>query len=87
MGAPMFGYIVDALFVNERVIVELDSRPFHMDAIAFETDRERDAVMLSHGYVTVRITEERMKQRPQPEAKRLHAILAQRRTGHTPRAA
>ncbi len=43
MGAPLCGYIVDALFVVERVIVELDSRQFHMDAIAFESDRERDA--------------------------------------------
>ena len=41
MGAPVCGYIVDALFVAERVIVELDSKEFHMDPIAFETDRER----------------------------------------------
>ena len=83
MGAPVCGYIVDALFVAERVIVELDSKEFHMDPIAFETDRESDAVTLTHGYVTVRVTEERLEQRPQREAHRLLAILA----AHAPRAA
>jgi hypothetical protein len=83
MGAPLFGYIVDALFVRERVIVELDSWPFHQGKPAFETDRERDAVTLSHGYVTLRVTEERLEQRPRQEAERLHAILA----AHAPKAA
>ena len=55
MGAPLHGYIVDALFVRERVIVELDSWDFHKGKIAFETDRERDVVMLAHGFVTVAI--------------------------------
>ena len=87
MGAPLGGYIVDALFVTERVIVELDSWPFHGDKIAFETDRERDAAMLARGLVTVRVTEERLDDRPREEAERLHAILAQRRAAHAPRAA
>ncbi|HSC04863.1 MAG TPA: type IV toxin-antitoxin system AbiEi family antitoxin domain-containing protein [Solirubrobacteraceae bacterium] len=83
MGAPLHGYIVDALFVRERVIVELDSWRFHQGKPAFETDRERDAVTLSHGYVTLRVTEERLEERPRQEAERLHAILA----AHAPRAA
>ena len=82
MGAPLLGYIVDALFVEERVIVELDSWPFHSGKIAFETDRERDAVTLAAGFVTVRVTEERLDERPNEEAERLHAILAPRRAAH-----
>ncbi len=87
MGAPIGGYIVDALFVAEGVIVELDSWPFHGDKIAFETDRERDAYMLVRGLVTVRVTEERLDGRPREEAERLHAILAGRRAAHAPNAA
>ncbi len=83
MGAAILGYVVDALFVRERVIVELDSKEFHMDPIAFETDRERDAEMLVHGLVTVRVTWERIEERPHREAQRLDAILA----AHAPRAA
>jgi hypothetical protein len=84
MGAPLAGYIVDALFVAERVIVELDSWPFHKDKPAFETDRERDATTLALGFVTVRVTAERLDERPRKEAERLHAILAQRRRAEHP---
>lgn len=87
MGVPLFGYIVDALFVTERVIVELDSWGFHKGKIAFETDRERDADTLAAGFVTVRVTEERLDERPRGEADRLHAILARRRAIHAPSAA
>jgi Transcriptional regulator, AbiEi antitoxin len=87
MGQPLHGYIADALFVEERVIVELDSKEFHMGLISFEGDRDRDAEMLSHRYVTVRITWERIEERPDPEAKRLHKILANQRAVHAPSAA
>jgi hypothetical protein len=83
MGAPIGRYIVDALFVAERVIVELDSWSYHGGKPAFETDRERDAYMLARGFVTVRVTEERLDERPAEEAARLHVILA----AHAPRAA
>ena len=88
MGQPLLGYVADALFVEEKVIVELDSREFHMGAIPFEDDRDRDADMLAHSYVTVRVTEGRLDERPHQEAHRLHAILEQRRRGgHAPKAA
>jgi hypothetical protein len=83
MGAHVLGFIVDALFPAERVIVELDSWEFHKGKIAFNTDRDRDTDTLVGGYVTVRATWERIEERPGHEAKRLHAILAR----HAPRAA
>jgi very-short-patch-repair endonuclease len=79
MGARVCGYIVDALFVDERVIVELDSWKFHQGKISFETDRGRDADTLAHHLVTVRVTGERLDERPKQEAGRLHKILAGRR--------
>ena len=87
MGVPLAGYILDALFPDEKVIVELDSWGFHQGKIAFETDRERDAETLARGFVTVRVTEERLDERPAEEAARLHAILTHRRAAHAPRAA
>jgi very-short-patch-repair endonuclease len=87
MGAPLGGYVADALFVAERVIVELDSWPFHKGKPAFETDRERDADTLAWGFVTVRVTEERLDGRPREEAERLHVILAHRRAAQAPNAA
>ena len=84
MGAVIGGYIVDAVFVREKVIVELDSWEFHKDRIAFENDRERDAQMLALGYRTIRITWERLHARPHQEAARLRKILEE---AQAPRAA
>lgn len=79
MGEIVCGYVVDALFVEEKVIVELDSVAFHQDPIAFQADRERDAETLSHGFVTVRITWERIERTPAREGSRLRRVLAARR--------
>lgn len=73
------GYEADVLFPEERVIVELDGAEFHLDRDVFESDRDRDAALLALGYVTVRITWERLKQRPAREAARLRKILDARR--------
>lgn len=70
------GYEVDALYENEKVIVELDSWKYHKDHAQFLSDRERDAHHLSYGYPTVRITEDRLTE---SEAERLRQTL-QRQT-------
>jgi very-short-patch-repair endonuclease len=79
MNAQVAGYEVDALFVVERVIVELDSWEFHKDRRAFERDRERDAATLQADHVTIRITSERFKNDQDREAARLHFILERHR--------
>ena len=80
MSTVVAGLEVDALFPEEKVIVELDSWRYHSDRAAFERDRERDAITLAAGHVTVRITWERMHARAAEEAVRLHKILQQRRS-------
>jgi hypothetical protein len=75
----VFGHEVDVLFLEERVIVEVDSWEFHRFRSNFEGDRDRDADFLAGGYVTIRITAERMKHTPEREARRLHKILSDRR--------
>jgi very-short-patch-repair endonuclease len=69
------GYEVDALFTAQKVIVELDGWGYHRSKEAFERDRERDATTLVVGYRTIRITWERMTNRPHREAERLRRIL------------
>jgi len=70
------GYEVDALFPDQRVIVELDSWDFHRRRDSFERDRNRDADLLAAGYVTVRITWERLHTDPRREASRLKRIFS-----------
>jgi hypothetical protein len=72
------GHLVDALFVDARLIVELDSWTFHRDRQAFESDRDRDADMVVLDLATVRITWERLTQTPDREATRLREIFARR---------
>jgi very-short-patch-repair endonuclease len=75
------GHLVDALFPEERVIVELDSWGFHRDRVSFEDNRERDAATLEAGYITIRLTSERWSTDRQRETARLQDILDQRRNG------
>jgi len=75
----LFGYEIDVLYPAERVIVEIDGYEFHSDRDSFGRDRNRDTIMLVAGYVTVRITEDRMKQNPEQEARQINTILQDRR--------
>jgi very-short-patch-repair endonuclease len=79
LNARVGRYEVDALFVAEKVIVELDGYEYHSSQSAFRRDRDRDATNLVAGFVTVRVTWDRLTQRPGAEARRLLAILASRR--------
>jgi very-short-patch-repair endonuclease len=79
MAAKVSGWEVDALFPDEKVIVELDGWDFHSSRESFESDRERDASTLAAGCVTVRVTWERMHERAAREAARLQTILEQQR--------
>jgi very-short-patch-repair endonuclease len=46
----------DCLWMQERVIVELDGRQAHGTARAFEGDRERDRHLLVEGWQVMRVT-------------------------------
>ena len=78
MNATVAGYVVDALYPEHKVIVELDGWAYHRDRRSFENDRERDAATLEADHVTIRLTRERWRRDPQREAQRLHRILQHR---------
>ncbi|HET8979787.1 MAG TPA: hypothetical protein VFN87_16630 [Solirubrobacteraceae bacterium] len=69
------GHEVDALFPDQKLIVEIDSWRFHGDRLAFETDRARDADTLAAGHRTLRITDRRMTSQGDAEAARLRQML------------
>lgn len=56
MNALIEGLEIDAVWRDQRVAVELDSRTFHLTAAAFEADRERDRILMAAGWRPVRIT-------------------------------
>ena len=71
LNVSLFGHEVDALFEEERLIVEIDSWRFHKDHQSFEADRERDATAIEYGFGTFRVTQTRLTRNPEREAKRL----------------
>jgi very-short-patch-repair endonuclease len=75
------GFEADAVWLPERIVLELDSWEFHSERGDFESDRDRDVERLLAGFVTVRLTWERMHTQPAREARRLHQLLANRRNG------
>jgi very-short-patch-repair endonuclease len=49
-------FVVDCLWDDERLIVELDGRAVHGTKRAFEADRERDRLLLADGWRVMRVT-------------------------------
>lgn len=69
------GLEVDFVWPVERLVVEADSRRYHATRRAFERDRERDAVLVLHGYRVVRFTERRLTSDSEGVARVLAALL------------
>jgi hypothetical protein len=78
MSAYVCGHLVDAVFDDAKLIIELDSWEFHRDRESFENDRDRDADTLAGGYATVRMTWERIERQTRREMTRLKAIIERR---------
>jgi hypothetical protein len=78
MSTRVAGYEADALWPQQRIVIELDSWEFHKDREQFESDRDRDVDRLVAGHVTVRVTWERIEHRSAREARRLHELVRQR---------
>ena len=77
---PLGPYHPDALWPDERLVVELDSYPIHTTRQAFETDRKRDRELTLAGYRVVRITWRQLRHDPGAIADQLSALLATPRT-------
>jgi very-short-patch-repair endonuclease len=56
------GYRVDAMYADQRLIVELDGRVDHAEWDRIEQDHLRDALALELGFRTIRITWRRLRQ-------------------------
>jgi very-short-patch-repair endonuclease len=73
---------IDALWEDERVAVELDSRSVHGTSKSFESDKQRDRILLAEGWRTVRVTWRQLKDEPAEVAADLRKALGQGRHPH-----
>ena len=61
---PLLGYVVDALWPKQRLIVEVDGYTYHSHRAAFERDRRRDQQLIAAGYRVIRVTWIQLRDRP-----------------------
>jgi hypothetical protein len=73
---PPGGLEVDALWGDERLVVELDGFEFHRGRAAFGRDRQRDAALQMAGYRVLRVTHRRLQSEPGVVIETVRALLA-----------
>lgn len=66
---------IDALWERERVALELDSRGIHGTHKKFESDRQRDRILVAEGWRTMRITWRQLQEEPEAIAEDLRSAL------------
>jgi hypothetical protein len=77
VNAAIGNYEPDMLWPEQRLIVELDSRAYHLNRAVFETDRQKDAALLLAGYRALRVTDWQLKRHPEKVAATILALLEQ----------
>jgi very-short-patch-repair endonuclease len=80
--AQLNGYEVDAYWPEYNLVVEVDSREFHLNGKAFEDDRLKDAELVAAGYRVIRVTYRQLSQDPAGVARRIRRALAATATAH-----
>lgn len=70
------GELVDALWRDQKLVVEVDGWGYHRSREQFETDRRRDAKLQVAGYRVIRLTQQRIDTEPRAVAAQLLALLA-----------
>jgi very-short-patch-repair endonuclease len=73
----LHGYNVDALWREQKLVVEVDGYLVHGHRVAFETDRARDATHVAAGYRVLRFTAAQLRDEPLVVIGRIAAALAQ----------
>ena len=76
VNATVGTYEVDFLWRDRRLIVETDGYQAHRGRIAFEADREQDAVLRTQGWTVLRFTDNQVKNRWPWVEKTVRTLLA-----------
>jgi very-short-patch-repair endonuclease len=74
----LHGFLVDFLWPQQHLIIEVDGYGTHGTRQAFENDRRRDQVHIAAGYVVIRVTWDQLQNEPLAVIARLAQALARR---------
>ena len=75
LNARLGGREHDAVWAEQRLVVEVDGYAAHGTKAAFEGDRERDAELAASGWRVVRVTWAQLRDQPVAVATRLTRAL------------
>jgi very-short-patch-repair endonuclease len=84
VNAQAAGHEVDFLWPHHHLIAETDGAAAHLNPLAFEQDRHRDAALLIAGFRVVRFTWAEVIKRPHSVASTMRALLSGARPARTP---
>jgi very-short-patch-repair endonuclease len=76
VNVPLLDYVVDFIWLEARLVVEVDGRATHGTRRAFQDDRERDGRLAVAGYRVLRFTWWDVTRRPAVVADRVRRLLA-----------
>jgi very-short-patch-repair endonuclease len=71
----LHGYLIDALWPDRRVVVELDGLAGHRTRAQLESDHQRDLMLRAHGYTVLRYSHDQVTRRPREVAADLRRAL------------
>jgi very-short-patch-repair endonuclease len=77
-------FLVDFLWRERRLIVEVDGYRYHRGRLAFEADRSRDVELKLAGYDVVRLTYRQVVHHRERTARRLATLLTRAQEGRSP---
>jgi very-short-patch-repair endonuclease len=69
------GFEVDAVWLEQKLVVELDGYEHHGGRSAFERDRKRDTKLQLAGYRPIRVTQRRIEREPDELVGELRGLL------------
>jgi very-short-patch-repair endonuclease len=75
VNVTLLDYVVDFLWADAKLVVELDGRGSHQTRRAFQEDRDRDGRLAVAGYQVVRFTWFDVTRRPAVVADRVRRLL------------
>jgi very-short-patch-repair endonuclease len=75
VNAPLLDYVVDFLWAEARLVVEVDGHQTHATRRAFQADRDRDGRLAVAGYRVLRFTWFDVTRRPVVVADRVRRLL------------
>ena len=76
VNVPLLDYVVDFLWPDAALIVEVDGQASHSTPGAFQADRDRDGRLAVAGYRVVRFTWFDVTRRPAVVADRVRRLLS-----------